>query len=286
MILATWQPLVENNDKKNHWPELTGYLGYKPIFCFSAENEMDVIIGSALSSSNCPERLIVFETYEYKKINKVLWDKRQAEIKTKKKSKIKLADCFNVEDVPNNAIEYIVKGVHDEDLLLELPMEHMINNGITSDVSDIQTMTNDAIGGVQLYCKDIFTRVAKEKSEKEGKQIAVTDLTCHDKKSIVEWSLMPLWYSIAVENSMIPAVSMTYEDAVLYKIKEMIAEYLDPENPETKTQEFFTKICRAIKNCFMFFDFKTKDRYYKPEVNEKCPCGSMLKYKHCCGKKA
>ena len=70
MILATWQPLAENNNKENNWPELTGYLGYKPIFCFSAENEMSLTIGSAFSKPSRPERLIIFESYEYKKINK------------------------------------------------------------------------------------------------------------------------------------------------------------------------------------------------------------------------
>lgn len=280
MILATWQPLVENNDRKNRWPELTGYLGYKPIFCFSAENEMTFIIGSALSKASLPERLIIFDSYQYEKINKILWDKRQAEIETNGESKISLTDCFNTEGVSNYAIEYIVKGVNDDELLIDIPMDHMLDGGITSDFEDIQTMTNEAINGVQAYCKNIFLRTEKELD------IKPEDISCDIKKSIIEWTLAPLWYSIAVENSMIPTISITYEDIILYKILDSIAEYLDPKNLETKNADFYDKICRIIRNNFLFFDFDTNDRYRKPFVNESCPCGSKMKYKHCCGKKA
>ena len=280
MILATWQPLAENNNKENKWPELTGYLGYKPIFCFSAESEMSLTIGSAFSKPSRPERLIIFEAYEYKKINKVLWDRRISEIEIFGKSKISLIDCFKTEGVSNYAIEYIVKGVKEEDLLIDIPMTHMINGGITSDIEDIQTMTNATITGVQAYCKDIFARSAKSIG------IQVAEIANDVKKSIIEWTLVPLWYSVAVENSMIPQVSITYEDVILYKILDDIAEYLDVKKPETKTPEFYDKICGTIRNCFLFFDFKTQDRYYKPYPNDLCPCGSILKYKHCCGKRS
>ena len=278
MILATWQPLVENNDKANRWPELTGYLGYKPIFCFSSENEMSFIIGSAFSKPSLPERLIIFESYEYRKINKILWDRRQAEIALKGKSKISFIDCFNTEGVSNYAIEYIVKGVNDDELIIDIPLDHMLDGGITSDYEDIQTMTNATIQGVQAYCKDIFART------EEALKIKREDISCDIKKSIVQWTLAPLWYSIAVENSVIPTISITYEDVILYKVLDHIAEYLDPKNLETKESAFYDKICKTIRNKFLFFDFESKDRYYRPQPNELCLCGSKMKYKHCCGK--
>ena len=60
-----------------------------------------------------------------------------------------------------------------------------------------------------------------------------------------------------------------------------VAEQQEPQEGDKRLQMVFSKQIRKMLN-IKFVPYKRESA--KVRRNEKCPCNSGLKYKHCCGK--
>lgn len=73
MKLATFQPSADNPDIKKHesdeYKKLEEKLGFRPIFCISAENYDDLVTQAWLAAPWCPQEIVFFETDDYHTYN-------------------------------------------------------------------------------------------------------------------------------------------------------------------------------------------------------------------------
>ena len=288
MILATYQPLEERDKKENNYKELEQMLGYRPIFCFSAETLQDVLIGSALAYPNCPERLIIFETDEYQEINMTLWNKRKTEIEQGFPTTVELKDIFNPE---GKCKEYIVKDIPKEDICADIdllqtktiPFEyHQRADASTRDFLDEFVKTRREEIKMMLMHNSVFIpdSITWDKMNDEHKILF---------KEIWQLELLPFLYMCVFkirDFQEIVVVDMEkYEPWLMRK-----EAFCKPDlNLQFKNEKFGDELYNGLMRVFgmtvkkrMFLD-QVKEKNIYP--NDPCPCGSGLKYKKCCMRK-
>ena len=104
MILATYQPYTRKPEKfSEKWKKVREYIGFEPIFCFSANTAEEAIIGSILTIPSNPEKLIIFEATDVLPVDFVKWNQWQAD-----NNSLPLSDCFSEN---SKYKEYIVPAI-------------------------------------------------------------------------------------------------------------------------------------------------------------------------------
>ena len=290
MILATYQPI--NDDKsKQEWNELEQFLGYRPIFCFSANSAQEMIINSILAAPNCPEKLIIFETNEFVELDIVQYNKKIAiEYQSNKDNRIAdtitIDNCFTSKssDYKEFVVEKITNIIEEINLLDAFFMVGESRDGeYATEINNIvDSTTNTAREFLKYSCKvdveeiDDITKLSmfKKKIIKEGFQLYILPLVC---QSIFGQNLL----------DMIQFDTNTYFYTTL---QNDLSKFYNPEeNIKYKTYAFYDSLVLRLKKCASrtlsqnaFESAKQKMR--KVSLNAPCPCGSGKKYKRCCGK--
>lgn len=289
MILATYQPLNGiYEDSRNN--ELKEYLGYNPIFCFKADTQMEAIVYSIIFNQEYSERLIFFETDDYKEIDIVQWNKKMAlENKGEDSSEISIDKCFG------RSLEfykmYIVKDIKNkifEINLLESLFMNFGSNEIDSRLNNVVIEITDLLKSYALYyCKDV-SHVNIDKDTKYD------SLSLQDKiflKEGFQYFLLPMIYASVFGIDLSDVINFDYQMFVQGGTQLRVAQFSDFDmSVKHKNYKHMDQILQEIKNCSrstLASDSQKELRVNnkkKIQPNEPCPCGSGKKYKKCCGK--
>lgn len=77
MLLASYQPLIEDAGLRTNsatFDALENMLGFTPYFCFPAEHLKDMVVHSFFVTPSWPEKIIIFESENYQKLDIVQWN--------------------------------------------------------------------------------------------------------------------------------------------------------------------------------------------------------------------
>lgn len=274
MLLATYQPLVEDKSKreKHSSAEFVEELGYYPYFCFPAETIQDAVLYSVLSAPNCPERIIFFTADEYDTIDIVNWN---LYIATKDKKYLK--DLINT-DSSKKYKEYLVQEI--KNIVCEVDIKNCIEGkiGFLNEDGEIEESVQSFYDMLAGLCMDYKSRVELITDDEESKKFAEKRIN----KEVFQIYMLPfISVEFAGEGDLTTQVDATKYHRLLPKISEMLTRfYNEEENMQYKTKEYYDKICEIINTCIVDvrWDMEHIGR------NDPCYCGSGKKYKWCHGK--
>lgn len=275
MLLATYQPENWRECKREKYKMLEKEIGYSPIFCISAENIEELIIQSYLAAPNCPEYIILFESTEYDTLDIVLYnkylinekcpeilraainnnsDKKYQEYMvssiTNIKREITLQDFFSIENI--NAFNNLEKGASYNKEIQTL----------------LVTMANREFAEINIK--------TDEDSSEEDIQFARKLLM---KETFQKW-LLPF---VAIENPQ-KIIAGKLDSATIWSdVTHELGYFYNKMKPEDYiTYVNFDRMYAKIRSLLLPLDDMLVKKKYFP--NDKCWCGSGLKYKICHGK--
>lgn len=275
MLLASYQPLVEDigrRAKSGAFAALVETLGFVPYFCFPAERLEDMLVHSFFAAPNCPERIVIFETENFQKLDVVQWNRI-----------LRLEDIGEPFDVSLALLEaeapfceYLVPAF--ENVRVDLPLHEALYTSFRIDYADELTR-NAAVGWfamAQGRAVQMYEAADLQADTTEGLEV----LMGRALKNSFEVFVLPVLYIFMVSGRWEDLGTMLNPDWI-FKNKapmEMLTRIYNPrESMGFKTYGYFEKAFRS-------FQANMLDGEKKPSRNGRCPCGSGKKFKRCCGR--
>lgn len=271
MLLATYQPLEQHVGYDNQQSEIVKMLGYKPIWCISAETIEEFLCQSYFCAPNYGEELIVFESEEYDTVDKCKW------YNALKNGEKKLdVDWVNLDC---KFKEYMVQRI--DNIVFRMPMD-LRNFAVKfSDCEEINHMVKqifdfarDAQSKIQMIDKNNRTVPADPYKHPRLFQsyIAIN----------AECGVLAIMYSLMVKHDLFDWMRFRGGVHMSTGIHQRFMNWNNNDCSESGFVQIVDEFYRLFDKSLAVTHRRSQGKIGR---NEPCPCGSGKKWKKCCGQR-
>lgn len=275
MLLASYQPFVEDSElrvQSTAFEALVNALGFVPYFCFPAEKLEDMLVYSFFAAPNWPEKLIIFESNDYRKLDVVQWNRILKLEKEGKHFDVSIA----LAETTAPFCEYLVPAL--DNVRFEIGLHEALHTCFNIDYVD-EDARNTAEGWL-AFAQGTASKLVAEARFRADSPEREEALRLRLQKNAFEVYVLPVLYIFMVSGKWEDLGTMLNPDWIFKNSApmKMLARLYNPEEPmDYKTYGVFQK-------AFGSFQANMHIGGKKPSKNGLCPCGSGKKFKRCCGR--
>ena len=293
MILATYQADGYRTYKNKRFKSIKKLLGIpenKDIYwCIPANSMEQFVIGTICAGPNMPQKLVIFETDDYKTIDGVKWDYLVGKNGGEEDTETEADDSILKIDYPERA-EYIVTEIPEDAFEVDANFANLAlnynNNTYPEEVMEalscFQDELTDTLNSNLLMdvAEGLMTQIKFTLNDANGEDI-------HDPREMIRKGYMlyaayfastvysaALYYLGYASYEMDIRVPLNLDELVTLFNMSICTDYSSIEALANDYRRAITSIYR-----FVFYAPYSDKKVYP---NDPCPCGSGLKYKNCC----
>lgn len=278
MILGTFQPL--HPDPARHsarYACFERFLGYYPVFCFPARSAMEAAWGAFLAAPYWPERLVLFDSEDYRRFDLVRWNQLLGSVEDPD-----VAPLFG--EVDELRAEYVVPEISD--IIVEIPIhEALFETAYDERLEGSPGGDDDEYGLIGSLAESARSMVESQDWGKESTRFRLVA----EKEALTFFLVKPIWCAatqgtvpVADICPLIPLAANDTPRRLWVRCEELLARCFDIVG--ACTPEGFAELCSDMSRLQSMNEAAWMEplaRALGVGRNDPCPCGSGRKYKSC-----